>query len=340
MVHANEYPEITEDIEIRYKWYKEISTGDYFPSKDINNEDLIDKNNIRYGNYSEWKSSYCNLSAEYYEISTRKRYKYNKVENVRYIHIENFEYKDNIKIYYENKILEYKIISQDNKEIKIELDHLYLPETLLFYIQNATNYKITLYRTILFDKEVLSKEIVNENILIPDKTWINNNSSFVETITGESYKDSDLTKKISSYDECRYREKYVYKYELERQYYDDNYYTNLEGYIKDISDYKFYYKGEPIINTIEIVQDKIIKEQQIEYVYVENKDKIENNEKKENDSSIDKTIIAESDCQPIVKKEIKIKEIVKIPKIIYIIVLILLVFIGLLIIKVLKKNVV
>ena len=106
LVFANEYPEITKDVEIRYKWYKEIITGEYYLFKDISSEDKIDKNKIRYGNYSEWKSNYCNLSPEHYEISTRKKYKYNKAENIKYILLENFEYKDNIKIYYENKPLE------------------------------------------------------------------------------------------------------------------------------------------------------------------------------------------------------------------------------------------
>ena len=341
LVFADEYPEITSDVEIRYKWYKEIITGDYYPSKDISYEDKIDKNKIRYGNYSEWKSNYCNLSTEHYEISSRKRYKYNKAESVRYILLENFEYKDNIKIYYENKPLEYKIISQTSNQIKIELNHLYLAETLLFYITDATNYKITLYRTILFDKEVISKQIKNEEIIIPDKTWINENSSFVEEITGESYKNSDLTKKISSYDECRYREKYVYKYEVKREYYDENYYKDVEGYIKDINDYKFYYKGEPITNTIEIIKEKVVKEPKIEYIYIENEEiNKPSKEINENDPSKDKEIINEINCQPIIKKEVKIKEVFKIPKMVYILVSVLVVIITILIIKLSKKYVV
>ena len=341
LVFANEYPEITKDVEIRYKWYKEIITGEYYLFKDISSEDKIDKNKIRYGNYSEWKSNYCNLSPEHYEISTRKKYKYNKAENIKYILLENFEYKDNIKIYYENKPLEYKIISQNDNQIKIELNHLYLAETLLFYITDASNYKIGLYRTTLFDKEVISKEVESEEILIPDKTWINENSSFVEEITGEAYKNSDLTKKIKTYDECRYREKYVYKYEIERQYYDDNYYVNVEGYVKDMTDFKFYYKGEPITNTIEIIKEKIIKEPQIEYIYIENKEINEpSKEINENDPSKDKEIINEINCQPIVKKEVKIKEVFKIPKTLYILVSFLILLIIILIIKISKKYVV
>ena len=47
LVFADEYPEITSDVEIRYKWYKEIIAGDYYPLKDISIENRIDKNQIR-----------------------------------------------------------------------------------------------------------------------------------------------------------------------------------------------------------------------------------------------------------------------------------------------------
>lgn len=341
LVFADEYPEITSDVEIRYKWYKEIITGDYYPSKGINSEDIIDKNKIRYGNYSEWKSNYCDLSAEHNEISTRKRYKYRKVESIRAIIIENFKYNNNIQIYYENKPIEYKIISQNDNQIKIELEHIYLAETLMFYITDTTNYKIGLYRNSLFDKEVISKEIVDEEIIIPDKTWINENTKFIEEITGESYKNSDLTKKIKTYDECRYREKYVYKYEVKREYYDEKYYKEVEGYIKDINDYKFYYKGEPITNTIEIIKEKVVKEPQIEYIYIENKEiNKPSKEITENDPSKDKKVINEINCQPIIKKEVEIKEVFKIPRTVYILFSVLVVIITILIIKLSKKYVV
>ena len=45
IVNANEYSDITEDIETRYKWYKEILLpGDYYPLKDIHYDDKIDEN--------------------------------------------------------------------------------------------------------------------------------------------------------------------------------------------------------------------------------------------------------------------------------------------------------
>ena len=34
----------------------------------------------------------------------------------------------------------------------------------------------------------------------------------------------------------------TYYYNINKVYYDDNYYTNIDGYIKDINDYKVYYR--------------------------------------------------------------------------------------------------
>ena len=142
--YAEEYPEISSDIEIRYKWYKEVEIGDYYPLKDINEDDLIDKSKITFGNYSLWQDKNCNLPEMYYEVSRKMRYKYKKAESVRYVLIENFDYKNNLKIYNKNKQINYKIISNENSKMKIDLNQLYLGETLLFYITDAKNYKIGL----------------------------------------------------------------------------------------------------------------------------------------------------------------------------------------------------
>ena len=40
--------DVTEDIEVRYKWYKEIITGEgeYYPLQKITEEDRYDKNDM------------------------------------------------------------------------------------------------------------------------------------------------------------------------------------------------------------------------------------------------------------------------------------------------------
>ena len=98
-VFASEMPEITDDVEIRYKWYKEIITGEYYLKKDIKENDLIDEYNIKYGNYSNSISpDNCKLSRDYYDIDATLINVYLKVKDTRYILFENFTYKDNISL--------------------------------------------------------------------------------------------------------------------------------------------------------------------------------------------------------------------------------------------------
>ena len=44
------YKDVTEDIEVRYKWYKEIQTGEgeYYPLRKITEEDRYNKNDFKY----------------------------------------------------------------------------------------------------------------------------------------------------------------------------------------------------------------------------------------------------------------------------------------------------
>ena len=167
---------------------------------------------------------------------------------------------------------------------------------------------------------------------MPDKTWITEDTYFIKYDGNVYYEITDLTTLTNEYEVCRYREKYVYKYQVKKEYYDDNYYANIDGYIKDISDYKIFYKGEPITNTIEITKEKIVKEPQIEYIYVPNE-----NEMQKNDSSKEKNETSETNCLP--KIETEIIEKFKIPKKLYIIIVLLLLVILILIRKLYKKYV-
>lgn len=228
----------------------------------------------------------------------------------------------------------------------------------MFFVDTNEEYKINLYMNKFFQDHTLSKNITNEKISIPDKTWITDKTEYGIITTTDVYDNSDLTIILNRVEECTYRDILVYRYNTERQYYD-GYHTYVEGYLKDINDYKYYYKGEPIkeepiIQTIEIIKEKIIKEPLIEYVYVEtnnktNKPQIEyiyvekenNLNENKNDSSNNET-----KCHPEIitntkiKKEIVEKEIFKIPKIIYIIGFIMTIIIIILIIKNRKKYVV
>ena len=175
---------------------------------------------------------------------------------------------------------------------------------------------------------------LNEELLIPDSTWITDETYYINYYTGETLRETGLTKLKESTQICRYQEIYVYKYKIEREYYDDNYHLHVDGYIKDEKDYQIFYQENPIINTVEITTEKIIKEPKIEYIYIPNENNIE---------KIDSS--KETQCTPKIetkiKKEIQTieKEIFKIPKKIYLIIAILILTIIILLAKLMRNRV-
>ena len=169
--------------------------------------------------------------------------------------------------------------------------------------------------------------------MIPNKTWITKETIYNTSYTEQIYEDNDLTFKIDEYNVCRYREKYVYKYQVKKEYYDDNYYAEIDNdeYTKDINDYKVFYKGNPITNNVEIIQEKIIKEPQIEYICIPNENIIQ-----KNDSSKE---IQKTECLSKKENTTVEKTIFKIPKIIYLVIALLVLIIISLIARLIRKNV-
>lgn len=336
-VSADEYTEVTDDIEIRYKWYKEIisTEGKYYPLRKVATNDKIDKNNIKYvGDWKIYDNSYCSLSPEYYLLDKLTVREYRKVYDASYVLIENVDYKDNIKIYVDNKLIDFKVISSDNNQVKINLLKPYLCGELLFYVDSDTEYTISLYEDLNFTKQIISKTANNVKISIPDETWINDNTYFYNYITSKYYEESVFSKLVSEKVNCAYKEKYVYKYDVIREYYDENYHVNVDGYIKDINDYKIYSKSNQNTNIVEIIQEKIVEVPKIEYIYIENKTQ-------ENDSSQTQACQPKEITETIVetKTETIEKEIFKIPYQLYIALLILVIIIVFLIIKLYRKYV-
>lgn len=340
-----DYPDVTDDIEIRYKWYKEIvsENGEYVPLKNVTKEDKIDENKVKYVGQNIYDASYCNLPTEYYLITEKISRSYKITYTASYVLIENITPTTEIKIYSNRRLINYKIISSDDNKIKINLVDGYTADSLLFYVDSNEQYKISIYHDSAFKRLIVSKELENTKISFPDKTWITDSSEFYTYKSYEPLEESDLTTLLSTTKVCSYKEKYVYKYQTTREYYDDNYYLHIDNYIKDEQDYRYYYKGEPITitntitntvtNTVEVVKEKIVPEPKIEYVYIEK----EINQTETNDSSQENKCLDEIKIEN--QTKIVEKEIMKTPKTIYIIIIILSVIIFILGIKLYKKYV-
>ena len=66
-----EYLDVTDNIEIRYKWYKKTlnDKGDYYPLKDITEDDIVDETKTKYVTFFTYSPKNCSLPTEYYKIN-------------------------------------------------------------------------------------------------------------------------------------------------------------------------------------------------------------------------------------------------------------------------------
>jgi hypothetical protein len=204
----------------------------------------------------------------------------------------------------------------------------------MFYVDSNSEYTIMLYEDLEFENQIISKTITDTKISIPDETWINENSRFYTYITSQYYKENALAKLISEKINCAYKEIYVYAYETKREYYDENYYTSIEGYIKDENDYKIFYTENQEIKIVEIINEKVVEVPRIEYIYLENI-------QQSTDSSDIKTCTPNTITETIIetKTETIEKESFKIPIQVYIVLIILFIIIVILLINRHTKNV-
>ena len=326
--------DITTAVEIRYKWYKEKVQGDYYPLQELKEGYISDDSKIKYGPLSNWNESNCNLPGNYYLLERDTVKTYRRVEPIRFVKLENFIYNNNIEIFHNNEKIDFTIVSKDDNTVVLNLIRAYYVDNLTFYIKNESDYKITLYKEKYLNKKNFSKQISNKELLIPDETWITAEATYENYYSGETLRETAFTKFTKSTQICRYQEIYAYKYKIEREYYDDNYHLHVDGYIKDEKDYQILYQEDPIINTVEITTEKIIKEPKIEYVYIPSENNIE-----KIDSSKEKQCIPKIETQ--IKKEIQTieKEIYKIPKKIYLIITILILIIIILLAKLMRNRV-
>lgn len=325
------YATNTDNIsKVEYKWYKEEKIEEtYYPKKDKLLGFNEDENQIKFGDYSEWNNKYCSYSKDYYSVEEKELNKYRKVINTRYIELEynprnipHDSFKE-IKIFYEQKNINYKVIKNDEYVVKIDLEKEYDTEKLSFYIDIDSRYLIYLSNNIELTKLSLGYLVMpqfdGKELKINDK-WIINESTFVDELTNEENDDSKLKYKLGKEKSCRIREIYTYRYKLKRKYYDDNYHIFIDGYIPDIDNSIIYYLDENNkINKINNNTSNYEYEEKIETGLNSNS----KNNYKENQTYITKYID---------------KEVKKIPLIIYIIIFFLVVIIITQSIKIMKKN--
>jgi len=327
--------DITDNTIIKYKWYLENKIdGVYHKINESLSGYKEDINNISYGKYSDWNTKYCEYSPKEYMIEERPiNWRYKKVKPIKYVIIENLQAKDDIKIFYKQKEIKYTEEEKTSNKIILNLNDKYEANNLVFYINTNQTYNIELFYTSTKQQPVLSKQIENSFIVIPDKTWIQETTTYLDTYLGAKEPENDFLELIEIYNECRVREIQTYRYKVTKQYFDDNYHKYIEGYLKDEQDFIVEYLEDFPTNIIEITKTEI--KPVNKYIYLEKNQEIQVEQKdtstKENITNIKPTKIIE-------KKEFITKEIPKIPIKIYIAIIILVFIVIIQTIKLLKKS--
>ena len=260
---------ITEE---RYRFYKEEKVGEYLQNLDEleKNYQYKDKFDIKYLDYSNWYEE-CNVDTNIYNIEYKTTNAYQSVIPIRFLVLNNFS-KDTsitkINIYNNDKLTDYEVLScatcSNNLEKigKNNIVKLYFNEEIevknlkieIEFIDKDINYQITFSNDAQLNKISLQKEVSsNDTNFIFDKTWLNNSTYSNIFYTLEPINIDLFTKSLGTKEMCRYQKYLFFNYNLNKVYYDDNYYTDVDGYIKDKNDYKTYYKNKINETTTSVV---------------------------------------------------------------------------------------
>jgi len=239
-----------DNYEIRYRFYQENTEWLYFPKGEILDEYMEDDRDITYSEFSDWQES-CNVDPEIYDIEYRHEYTYQELKKIAAIYFTNFSnINSNIAIYpyVNNKKINREYTYEQNGDIHIKLDDYYDASELLLYayFRNYNEYDISFYSDYNFEEKILEKRIVpthvyNYNL---DSSYTTNENSYTINTYDSAKEENDFRTKISEKQECRYRRINTYRYKILKVYYDDNYYTNVDGYKKDYTDFKIFYKKD------------------------------------------------------------------------------------------------
>lgn len=309
-VNAEEYSNWVESLddsikyddvqtETRYRFYKEEIEGEYLISDTLNKYKYNDINDYIYSEFSDWQEV---CEGEYANIENKILYPYKKlVVDTNYIQIRGLTKDisfDDIKIYANEEEVSYEIVECDdctksynyitsNEKLILKLDNTYPSMSLSFYIKANSNYPNIIYRIETYYDENFEKigiaYVANSNLntFKPDERWL-----YLAMESDIMYSEVPVVEDTNtviypSKNMCRYQEKMTYYYNINKVYYDDNYYTNIDGYIKDTNDYKVYYR----------------------YLINDNKEKIEDNYINNNDSINEDKIITENTNDNILSEE-------------------------------------
>lgn len=332
-VNAEEIIDVTENIEVKTKWYKEEIEEKYHKKGESLEGYIEDASKTIKGNIIEWRKGICTKDEEKRIVRSYKLYNY-----TQFIRLSNLNNYKEIQILYQNNKINYEIIKKEENIMIIKLPEAYETHNLLVFIDTEETYNIELSNIDIFSDSKIYKNNIKEKILYVDDTWQTTENSYTTVVTLNEEIYSSKVILLNEYEECATYEELTYRYKINKIYYDDNFHTFIEGYKRDTSKIKYYYNGPPLIKEIEIPKEvEIIKKVEVPKEIIITKEKIV----KEEPKIITEYIEKECEEKIIIENKEVIKSNKKNTKNIIHIIIIISIMIGLLIIKKLstKRNI-
>lgn len=273
-IYASEYTEWTSDYDdtykevetqTRYKWFRVEKEGGYYsPNQAPSQYYLTDGKKEAQGPYSKWQYNCQMLSPNTYDIEYKEFYAYKKTEPARYITLyhqkENFAFK-NIVLYIKGEETNYEVKKcpscangmynlKENDSIVIDMLNFYELEDITLLLEtDRPNEPITYGISISMDSK-REKECANytgethiKDYKIDEK-WLAKRRTTDIMPSPDPVNQTIFVDNYGLHNFCRYREYKQYYYYIKHVYYDDNYYETppAEGYTKDVSNVKTYYR--------------------------------------------------------------------------------------------------
>lgn len=276
--------------EYHYRFYKEEIMGEYLKKGSNSEYEYEDINNIKYGDYSEYQ--YNCIEDEYLDTEYATYYKYKDVYPIKYIKFENpgtYELEiEKLEIIHDGEYISYNFVSCAecnnniiNKEssLTIELEKEVKLTKLELYIKFVDT---GLIRTIKILYSRIPENDANYYIASKSATTMStyfkypNNFYIYPNYTPlqEGYNIEENNLMIISKKEkvCRQREVLTYHYNVFRDYFDDNYYSDINElpglsekeklqYKMDLNDYKIIDINNKYNNKLELVNTGVVKEE-------------------------------------------------------------------------------
>ena len=246
--------EIDTDAEYKYRFYKEIKQGEYINAALESDYEYTDDNDVIYGEYSDWTSD-CDYNKGF-DYLYEYKYIYSELLTVQYIKIlntssQNLTFKS-IDVYNITTLLNSRVYSctscNSNNTIIYPGGNLIIILPMSVYLKNLSfnlefyedniDYDLVLSHYFNFHiKKLVASLSTNTNITNyaynDDFTLYYNNTITLDELDDSTYPFRKLDSIETS---CKKREVKNYRYNILKDYYDDNYYTSIDEIDFDCAD--------------------------------------------------------------------------------------------------------